>query len=99
MFEVIDNIEVPVVAIRRQRQRGPFAVALDGLQIGQGFVFDDLRPLKKIYPSVAPKRFPSGTEGLNKKFKIWQVSEGKVGVKRMNDTVVSKDESEEGSDA
>lgn len=84
-YEIIDNIEVPVTAVTRTRARGEFATALDKLDIGQGFVFSDKRELKKLYPSVAPTKFPSDVEGLNKKFKLWQVSEGKFGVKRLDD--------------
>ena len=83
-YEIIDNIEVPVTAVTRTRARGEFATALDKLDIGQGFVFSDKRELKKLYPSVAPTKFPSA-DGLLKKFKLWQVSEGKFGVKRLDD--------------
>lgn len=93
MFQIIDNIEVPVIASTRNRTRGPLATALDSLEVGQGFVFDDARPLKTVYPSVSPKRFPAVEAGFNKKFKIWQAEEGKVGVKRLAD-VAAKAEGE-----
>jgi len=95
-FDIIDNIEVPATAVVRHRERGPFATAVNGLTVGQGFVFDDARLLKKVYPSVAPKRFPADTEGYSKKFKIWQVSEGKVGVKRLADVLTEKEVAEAG---
>lgn len=81
-FEIIDNIAVPAAAAR-SRARSALTEALDGLQVGQGFYFDDKRDVKKLYPSVSPTKFPSG-DGF-KKFKLWQEAEGKIGVKRMPD--------------
>lgn len=89
-FQVIDNIEVPAAAVRaRSKARSPLTVALDGLNVGQGFVFDDARELKKLYATVAPAKFPAGP-GINKKFQLWQDSEGKIGVKRLADVAVTE---------
>lgn len=90
-FNIIDNIEVPATANTRVRPRGPFATALDSLQVGQGFVYAEKRALKQIYPSIAPKKFPSDVEGMTKKFKIWQAAEGQVGVKRLADVAETND--------
>lgn len=95
MFQIIDDIEVPATAITRTRTRGAFATALDGLEVGQGFVFADARPLKACYPSVAPKRFPTHDGMGLKKFKIWQAAEGQVGVKRLDDIAPKEETSAE----
>jgi len=86
-FQIIDNIEMPVTAVTRNRPRGEFSLALDALEVGQGFVYEEARDLKQVYPAIAPKKFPS-TEGMTKKFKIWQASPGMVGVKRVEDAAV-----------
>ena len=88
-FQIIDNIEVPVTTISRVRPRGEFAQAVDSLQVGQGFVFDSDKSLKTHYPKVSPGKFPSGVEGMNKKFKLWVAGEGKVGVKRLPDVAAA----------
>lgn len=90
-FHIIDDIEVPAAANTRVRPRGPFATALDSLQVGQGFIYQDNRALKQVYPAIAPKKFPSDTPSMSKKFKIWSVSEGKIGVKRLPDVPVGSD--------
>ena len=84
-FQIIDNIEVPATVTTRNRPRGPFAAAVDSLQVGQGFLFDSDKALKSHYPKVSPSKFPSDTPGMNKKFKLWIAGEGKVGVKRLED--------------
>lgn len=96
MFEIIDNIEVPATAATRNRPRGAFAQAVDSLQVGQGFIFDSDKPLKTHYPKVSPSKFPSGVEGMNKKFKLWVAGEGKVGVKRLADVPVAEGDGDEG---
>ena len=88
-FEIIDNITVPQTVATRNRPRGEFAQALDNLNVGQGFYFDSDKPLKAHYPKVSPSKFPSAL-GFNKKFRLWIESEGKVGVKRLED-VPAKD--------
>ena len=88
-FQIIDNIEVPATTATRNRQRGAFAQTLDSLNVGQGFIFDSDKPLKAHYPKVSPSKFPSAL-GMNKKFRLWIESEGKVGVKRLED-VPAKD--------
>lgn len=90
-FNIINDIEVPATANTRVRPRGAFAAALDSLEVGQGFVYQETRDLKKIYPSIAPKKFPSDAEGMTKKFKIWVAGEGQVGVKRLADVPVVED--------
>ena len=95
MFEIIDNIEVPVTAATRNRPRGAFAQAVDSLQVGQGFIFDSDKPLKTHYPKVSPSKFPSDVEGMNKKFKLWVAGEGKVGVKRLADVPVTEGDGDE----
>ena len=95
MFEIIDNIEVPATAATRNRPRGAFAQAVDSLQVGQGFIFDSDKPLKTHYPKVSPSKFPSGVEGMNKKFKLWVAGEGKVGVKRLADVPVAEGDGDE----
>ncbi len=62
-FQVIANIEVPKT--EATRARGPFATAVDSLEVGSGFHFSDTRDLKKLYPTVSPKKFGG------KKFKLW----------------------------
>lgn len=98
-YEIIDNIEVPASAVSRNRARGPFGAAVDKLEVGQGFVFDDARELRKIYPALSPSKFPSD-EGMTKKFKVWQPSEGKVGLKRLEDIPAraDADAADEGND-
>lgn len=83
-FEIIDNIEIPASIATRNRQRGEFALALDSLNVGQGFVFHSSKPLKAHYPKVSPSKFVSGP-GMCKKFKLWVAGEGQIGVKRMED--------------
>ena len=87
MFQIIDNIEVPVTAATRNRPRGVFAQTLDSLEVGQGFIFDSDKPLKTHYPKVSPSKFPS-TEGFQKKVKLWVAGENKIGVKRLDDVAV-----------
>jgi hypothetical protein len=82
-FEIIDNIEVPETKATRTRARGEFAKTLDALEVGQGFVFNSDKPLKAHYPKVSPSKFPNGDK--LKKFKIWQVAAGQMGVKRVED--------------
>lgn len=86
-YEIIDNIEAPASAMRG-RARGELGRALDSLDVGQGFVFADTRPQRNVYPSVASRKFP--TEGGFKRFKLWQVEEGKYGVKRVENRVVAE---------
>jgi hypothetical protein len=80
-FEIISDIAVPEVT--RTRTRGEFASAVDALEVGQGFYFTDKRELKKLYPTVSPKKFNQ------KKFKLWvaeaaaEGAESKFGVKRV----------------
>lgn len=78
-FVIVDDIEVPAIIMTRNRAKGAFATAVDSLEVGQGFIFDSPRPLKKLYPSVSPKRFGG------KHFKLWAVvgQEGRYGVKRL----------------
>ena len=97
MFQIIDNIEVPVTAATRNRPRGVFAQTLDSLEVGQGFIFDSDKPLKTHYPKVSPSKFPS-TDGFNKKFRLWIAGEGKVGVKRLEDVAVSEGDGEHADD-
>ena len=96
MFQIIDNIEVPVTAATRNRPRGVFAQTLDSLEVGQGFIFDSDKPLKTHYPKVSPSKFPSDVAGFNKKFRLWIAGEGKVGVKRLEDVAVSEGDGNEG---
>lgn len=85
MFQIIDNIEVPVTAATRNRPRGVFAQTLDSLEVGQGFIFDSDKPLKTHYPKVSPSKFPDASApGQLKKFKLWIAGEDKVGVKRLD---------------
>lgn len=95
-FQIIDNIEVPAVTATRNRARGEFAQAVDSLQIGQGFIFESDKGLKAHYPKVSPSKFPSDVAGFNKKFKLWVAGEGQVGVKRLDDVVVSEGDGNEG---
>lgn len=62
-YEIVDDIALPESA-RRTRSRGPFATALDKLEVGQGFYFEDKRNLVSLYPAVSPKKFGG------KKFKL-----------------------------
>lgn len=90
-FQIIDNIEVPATATTttRNRARGEFAQTLDDLNVGQGFIFESDKGLKAHYPKVSPSRFPS-VLGFNKKFKLWQATEGQIGVKRMPDVAAGE---------
>ncbi len=88
-FQIIDNIEVPATITTRTRARGEFAQTLDDLNVGQGFIFDSDKGLKAHYPKVSPSKFPS-VPGFNKKFKLWQEAEDKIGVKRMPDIAVGE---------
>lgn len=90
-FQIIDNIEVPATVVTRARPRGEFAMTLDALNIGQGFIFNSDKPLKSHYPKVSPSKFPS-TEGFNKKFRLWFAGEGQVGVKRLDDILANTNE-------
>lgn len=56
-FQIIDNLEMPVNRARPVRQRSDFTVAVDGLEVGQGFEFNAKQALKQLYVRVAPKRF------------------------------------------
>lgn len=86
-YEVISNIEVPKTVFQgRGRKRGILAQALDNLKVGDGFIFDDKRELKQMYPVVASQRFKTATG--NKRFKLWRgTEEGTYGVKRLDDVV------------
>ena len=101
-YEIIDNIEVPQVAATRNRSRGEFALALDSLNVGQGFIFDSDKSLKAHYPKVSPSKFPVGDGVHNRKFKLWIAGEGKIGVKRVQNVVIGglddKDDTETGAD-
>ena len=98
MFQIIDNIEVPVTAATRHRPRGEFAQTVDSLQIGQRFVFESDKGLKAHYPKVSPSKFPVGDGSFNKKFRLWIAGEGQVGVKRLEDVAVSEGDGEHADD-
>ena len=89
-FQIINDIQVPASTITRSRPRGELAQTVDSLQVGQGFFFPSDKPLKTQYPKVSPSRFPSETEGMSKKFKLWIESEGVVGVKRLADVATAE---------
>lgn len=84
-YEIIDNIEIPQEAVARNRQRSEFSQAVDSLEVGQGFRFPDSRELKNIYPSVAPKKFPSATPGMAKRFQVVKLDKDTAIVKRLPD--------------
>lgn len=97
-YEIINNIEVPETAVTRTRERGPFAQALDSLEVGQGFHYESKGTLKSQYPKVSPSKFGG------KKFKVFavvdsdgEVIDGKFGVKRLPATASTEAESD-GSD-
>ena len=73
-FEIISNIDLPET--RRTRSRGEFATAVDQLEVDQGFYFTDKRPVKALYPTVAPKKFDG------KKFAIRFIEEGEDGLNK-----------------
>ena len=75
-FEIIDNMQVPPST--RNRTKSPLDAAIAALEIGQGFEFESDKPLKTLYPKVSPKKF-----GGAKRFKLWQVAEGKYSVARI----------------
>lgn len=82
-YQIVPNIEVPASAATRNRARGEFAQAVDGLEVGEGFFFDDTAAIKLIYPRVGPKKFGG------RRFKVWQQSVNedgsfKYGVKRVD---------------
>lgn len=57
-FQIEDDLELPEVKrAGGVRGKGPFASAVDSLNVGQGFRFADKRELKKLYPTFAPKKF------------------------------------------
>ncbi len=57
-FEILDDLELPTAKrAGGTRSRGPFATAVGKLDVGQGFVFMDAREIKKLYPTIAPKRY------------------------------------------
>lgn len=92
-FQIIDNIEVPATVVTRARPRGEFAMTLDALNIGQGFIFNSDKPLKSHYPKVSPSKFPANDDGsLSKKFKLWQAAPGQIGVKRLDDILANTNE-------
>ena len=70
-YNVIKNIAIP--ATTRNRARGEFAEAIDGLEVGEGFNFAFKGKLASQYAKVSPKKFPG------KKFKLWEIKEGDVG--------------------
>ena len=75
-FEIIDNFELPVTANTRTREKGDFSLAVDSLDVGQGFYFDSTIPHKAQYARVSPRKFGG------KHFTVVQISEGKFAVKR-----------------
>ncbi len=86
-FVIQDNMQAPASAART-RQKGEFSLALDSLEIGQGFEYTSKGTLKGQYPKISPKKFGG------KRFRVWLVSEGEAGelntfaVKRENDRAV-----------
>ncbi len=99
-FQIIDNIEVPASTSTRTRERGPFAQALDALEVGQGFLFDSKGTLKSQYPKVSPSKFGG------KKFKVWaavdaegNIIDGKFGVKRLSASEAAEHAAEDNSAA
>ena len=87
-FQIVDNLVAPAAAART-RQKGEFSLALDSLEIGQGFQYTSKGAVKGQYPKISPKKFGG------KRFRVWLVSEGENGepntfaVKRENDRVVA----------
>ena len=86
-FQIIDNMQAPASAART-RQKGEFTLALESLEIVQGFQYESKGTAKAQYPRISPKKFGG------KRFRVWLVSEGENGepntfaVKRENDRAV-----------
>jgi len=87
-YQIIDNMPVPASAART-RKPGEFTVALDSLEIGQGFQYESKGTLKGQYPRISKAKF-----GGTKRFRVWLIEQGAegeestYGVRRENDRVV-----------
>lgn len=87
-FQIIKNMQAPASAART-RQKGEFTLALESLEIGDGFEYESKGSAKAQYPRISPKKFNG------KRFKVWMVSEGEngeantFGVRREADRVVA----------
>lgn len=68
IYQIIDNIEMPIKSKTRNRERGTFALTLDSLNVGQGFQFESEASLKNLYPRISPKKF------AGKRFQVAEVS-------------------------
>ena len=88
-FQVIDNITIPTST--RTRQRGEFALAVDALEVGQGFHYSAGGKLQSQYAKVSPSKF----EG--KKFKVWLVAAGQDGAENTYGVARLDDNSTEGA--
>lgn len=77
-FIIVDNYELPATASTRVRTKEPFALAIDALEVKQGFEFTSEIPMKLQYARVAPKKFGG------KRFKVVVLGENKFAVKRMS---------------
>ena len=87
-FVIQDNMQAPASAART-RKPGEFTVALDSLEINQGFEYQSKGTLKGQYPRISKAKF-----GGTKRFRVWLIEQGAegeestYGVRRENDRVV-----------